>query len=272
MAINQKQKYKLEREDYIENLAFEKMSKLLKINKEFILPIQKDKTLRDALYTKTKITTKRTPDFAIVDGSEKYHNQVMFVEVNEPTGGLLTAYGIDKELEDAMRTAPLSNGMGGNVHTVLINKPNSGFDEKVISKLDKTYSRYSFNRSGKGTISVNTGLVFCMGDERHENITMPGDFHFNLSHGQFMPLVINTLYSLSGGKLHTRDALPNRNKVFSFEFCESYKHMGFVVFIGGDSAVNYNFVFVNDRFLRAKGNFVAKHMAALNKNKVELEC
>jgi hypothetical protein len=264
MVMNEKEKqqYKKNRELEIESIALKKAAKILGIDESLFVWLQQDNVARKALYNKVGITFSKTPDFAITNGSEKQANQLLLVEVNEPTGGLVRDYGVGAEIAQSMRTAPLSNGMDGNVNRVIINKPNTNFDKEVINKLKKTYQKYSFERSESYPISVNTGLIFCMGDDQNEATKLPGrnPFYFNLSHAQFMPLVINTVYELSGGKLNSRDAIPSRGKVLSFEFCDAYKFMGFVMLIGGDSTVNYNYLFVNKRFLRANSCFLAKKL------------
>lgn len=177
-------------------------------------------------------------------------------------GGLLRDLGIGDEISEAMKNVPLSNGMDGNVNRIIVNKPNTSFNEEIISKIKKTQERYSFNRSSNCPESINTGLIFCMGDTPNELNQLPegSPFHFNLSHGQFMPLVINSIFTLSGGKLNSKEAINSRKKVLKFEFCDDYKLLAFVMFIGGHSAENYDFMFVNTRFLRANSGFLSKKL------------
>lgn len=260
MTREEREKYKIQREHEIEAIALVKAARLLGIEESLFILVQQDNEARKALYDKVDITFGKTPDFAITDGSEKYANQLLLVEVNEPGGGLLRDYGIGDEIAESMKTAPLSNGMDGEVNRVLINKPDSNFDEEVINKLQKTYKKYSFKRSNDCPVSVNTGLIFCMGNEPNKLNELPDSspFHFNLSHGQFMPLIFKTIKELSDGNLNYKDVIQNCGKVLSFEFCDSYKYMGFVMFIGGHAAENQNYLFVNKRFLNAKSCALAK--------------
>ena len=265
MNKEEKEQYKNQRESDIEATARSKASKLLGIDFERFLPIQQDDVLRKETYDRVGITFGKTPDFAISDGSETEAGSLMLVEVNEPGGGLLRDYGIGNEIAEAMKNPVLSNGMDGNVRRVIFNKPDTNFDKEIINKIKKTQKKYSLKRSADCQGSVNTGLIFCMGDEPNKLNELPdgAPFQFNLSHGQFMALVNASISELSGGMLGIRQAIPSRGKVLSFDFCREYENMGFVLFIGGHSAVNYNYIFVNKRFLNEKSNFVADHLSKL---------
>ncbi|MHA7229493.1 hypothetical protein ACVT98_09755 [Vibrio campbellii] len=265
----EKNEYRKARELEIEKRAVKKASHLLGIPEEKFVWIQQETETRKAVYERVGITFTKTPDFAITDGTERHANQLLLVEANEPGGGLLRDLGVGNEINEAMKTAPLSNGMDGKVNRVIFNKPDTTFNEEVINKIKKTQQKYSFNRSSKCPESISTGLIFCMGDTQNELNKLPEDspFYFNLSHGQFMPLVINSIFALSGGKLNSKEAIGSRKKVLKFEFCDDYKLMGFVMFIGGDSAENYDFLFVNTRFLRANRGFLSKKLEKMTELK-----
>ncbi len=80
---------------------------------------------------------------------------------------------------------------------------------------------------------------------------------------QYSALVVKTIKALSGGKLGIEDAFPSRGKTLTFEFCDDYKYMGFVMFIGGGATENRNYMFINTSFIDAGENFVAKSLATL---------
>ncbi len=265
MTKEEKEQYKNQRESEIETIARTKASKLLGIDSDCFLCIQQDDLVRKETYDRVGITFGKTPDFAISDGSETVAGTLMLVEVNEPGGGLLRDYGIGNEIAEMMKNPVLSNGMDENVRRVVFNKPDTHFDEEIINKIKKTQKKYSLKRSSDCPESVNTGLIFCMGDEPNKLNELPDGtpFHFNLSHGQFMALVNASISELSGGVLGIRQAVLSRGKVLPFDFCKEYENMGFVLFIGGDSAVNCNYLFVNKRFLMERANFVAKHLSTL---------
>ncbi|OEE67084.1 hypothetical protein A1OO_15100 [Enterovibrio norvegicus FF-33] len=266
MTKEEKEQYKQQRESEIESIALTKASKILGIDPSFFLLIQQDKPVRASAYARVGITFGKTPDFAISDGSESEAGSLMLVEVNEPGGGLLRDYDIGQEIAEAMKPPVLSNGMDENVRRVIFNKPDTDFDKEIINKIKKTQKKYSFKRSAECPVSVNTGLIFCMGDEPNKLNELPdgAPFNFNLSHGQFIALVNASISELSGGRFVMRQAVQSIGKVLAFDFCKEYENMGFILFIGGHSAVNYNYLFVNNKLLNEQSNFVANHLSTLS--------
>ncbi|WP_139137885.1 hypothetical protein [Vibrio parahaemolyticus] len=180
MNKEEKEQYKNQRESEIEATALSKASKLLGIDLERFLPIQQDDMLRKETYDRVGITFGKTPDFAISDDSETEAGSLMLVEVNEPGGGLLRDYGIGNEIAEAMKNPVLSNGMDGNVRRVIFNKPDTNFDKEIINKIKKTQKKYSLKRSADCQESVNTGLIFCMGDEPNK-LNYPMEPHSSLT-------------------------------------------------------------------------------------------
>ncbi|WP_305459364.1 hypothetical protein [Photobacterium leiognathi] len=143
------EEYKLLREEEIEQLAKQKLIAQLSLSENQVIPVQQDKQVRDLLYSKLGITTKKTPDFAISDGTEKSPSDLMLVEISEPTGGSYQKHGISAQIAQSMGNAPLSNGMDGNVQRVLLNPPSINIDEEITNKIRKAYSKYSFHRCEK---------------------------------------------------------------------------------------------------------------------------
>lgn len=265
------EEYQNQRRIEVEQLAKEKFAKLINISSEQLIEVEADRNEKNRIYDQFELTTKKTPDFIAIDGSERSGNSLMFIEVNEPQGGLMKAYGIDEQLRNAMRNVPLSNGMDGNYSRVIINPPNSPINGEITNKVKNTYEKYSFNRTSASGPSLNTGLLYCMGDTRHETIEEQNNF-VSMSHTQFFTLIGEACLILSGRKKGFPELHSCKNKVFAIDFCDEFKFMGFVAFIGGGSAAGYNYIVANKRFLKAKANFVAKKLAKLATTRGRLEC
>jgi len=265
------EEYQIKRRIEVEQRARGKHSRLINIPPELLIEVESHKNEKNRVYEQFSITTKKTPDFIATDGSERCGNSLMFIEVNEPQGGLMKAYGIDEQLRNAAKNAPLSNGMDGNYSRVILNPPQSPINGEITNKIKNTYKKYSFNRCSGQEPSLNTGLLYCMGDSRHETIEQDNNL-VSMSHAQFFALLGEACLTLSGRKKGFPELHSCKKKVFAIDFCEEFKFMGFVAFIGGDSAIGYNYIVANKRFLRAKANFVAKKIAKLAGTKGKLEC
>lgn len=265
------EEYQIQRRIEVEKLAKEKFAKLISISPDLLIEVEADKNKKAQIYEQFELTTKKTPDFIAIDGTERSASSLMFLEVNEPQGGLMKAYGVDKLVERAMINAPLSDGMDGNYSRVIINPPSSPINREVTNKIKNTYKKYSFNRTAGIEPSLNTGLIYCMGDTQHEVIEKYSNF-ISMSHTQFFTLLGEACLTLSGRKKGFQELHSCKKKVFAIDFCDEYKFMGFVTFIGGHSAEGYNYIVANKRFLKAKANFVSKRLAKLSTTNGRLEC
>lgn len=204
---------------------------------------------------KFDLNTYYTPDLIITDNfSKALIEELMFIDINEPEGDMLKeeVIGIHQEIEKL--NTELKPGEAGSV---LLNKPNSSLSQWILSKLNKINDKYALNRDKKGNVSINTGLIFCMAEERDPKIHQNASF--NLSHLQMLILLSEALYALSEGRCNFHDIESNYlNQFVSFEFSEQYKNISFIFFIGNETAENQSYFIINDHFLRESNNIVAQ--------------
>lgn len=202
----------------------------------------------------SQLKSYHTPDYVISDDVNDSLEDILFVDVSGPKGGLLTKseIAIDKEI------ARIQSKMSvGQTRSVELSKQVKMLIEGVKSKLIKINKKYACNRDYKGSISPNNGIVYCMEEERvpeHHKNTM-----HNLGAFQLSITTLELLDLLSSGKCQFND-IENigLNRPVVFEFNELYKNISFIAFIGRETLENQSYIFVNREFLRCSNNIMAR--------------
>ena len=218
-----------------------------------------------SLQQMTQLESYHTPDYVISDNINDPLEDILFVDVSGPKGGLLTRTEIALDKEIARIQAKMSVGQ---TRSVELSKQVKPLIKGVKSKLIKINKKYAHNRDYNGSISSNNGIIYCMEEERvaeHHKNTM-----HNLGAFQLSITALELLDLLSNGKCQFND-IENigLNRPVVFDFNELYKNISFVAFVGRETLDNQSYIFVNSEFLRRSSNVLArtiKKMSCVNGN------
>lgn len=212
-----------------------------------------------SLQQMTQLESYHTPDYVISNHSNALLEDILFVDVSGPKGGLLTKteIALDKEISRVQ-----ANMSVGQTRSVELSKQVKPLIQGVKSKLIKINKKYAQNRDYNGSISSNNGIVYCMEGERvaeHHKNTMHDLGAFQLS-----ITVLELLDLLSNGKCQFNDIEQiGLNRPVVFEFNELYKNISFVAFVGRGTLDNQSYIFVNSDFLRNSNNALARSISKM---------
>ncbi|MCG9711283.1 hypothetical protein L1D29_00420 [Shewanella insulae] len=213
----------------------------------------------------SQLESYHTPDYVISDDVNDSLEDILFVDVSGPKGGLLTKTEIELDKEIARIQSKMSVGQ---TRSVELSKQVKPLIQGVKSKLIKINKKYACNRDYKGSISPNNGIVYCMEEGRvpeHHKNTM-----HNLGAFQLSITTLELLDLLSSGKCQFNDIEQlGLNRPVVFEFNELYKNISFIAFVGRETLENQSYIFVNSEFLRCSNNILAqaiKKMPYVNGN------
>lgn len=203
-----------------------------------------------ALKEHQKIKDHHTPDIVIGGHLNASLEDLFFLDVNSPRGGLLTetSIALDKEISSA-----LARSRSGEVVTVELTKQVKRMLNGVRSKLIGINKKYAKNRDKQGSISINTGIIYCLDSDG--NSPHPND----LDAYQLSITALELCHELSGGYCQFNDIETiGLNRVTQFNFAKNFENVGFVAFVGRGSLANQSYIYVNKRFLLSSKNIFAK--------------
>ncbi|PMM06965.1 hypothetical protein BCT61_14335 [Vibrio breoganii] len=214
----------------------------------------------NALKAMSTLDSYHTPDYVISDNLDDSLENLLFVDVSGPKGGLLTRteIAIDKEISKVK-----SNLKVGQTRSIELTKQVKPLINGVRSKLIKINKKYALNRDFKKSISENNGVVYCMEKEpvaeHHSNSSEDlGAFQLSLT-------VLELLDFLSDGKCQLSDIENSGlNRPVKFKFNEKFKNISFVCFIGRGTLSNQSYIFINSDFLDKTANSFTKSINKMN--------
>lgn len=209
-----------------------------------------------ALKPYQNVTGYHTPDIVIGDDLNASLEDLFFLDVSCPRGGLLTeaAIGLDSEIKNALKTTSV-----GEVSTLELSKQVKPLTKGVRSKLIKVDKKYAKDRDKSGSKSINTGILYSL------------DSDGNCLHGldldayQLNITALELCHELSGGHCQFTDiSSSGLNRVTQFRFVDKFNHIGFVAFVGRGTLANQSYIYVNKNFLLRSTNIVARAISRLS--------
>jgi len=201
-----------------------------------------------------------TPDYVISNNYNDPIEELLFVDVSGPKGGLLTKAGIeiDKEIESKISRLNI-----GDTCSIELSKQLKPLIQGVKSKLIKVNSKYANNRDLNKSQSKNTGIIYCMEAapvKEHHSISKN-----DLGSLQLSITVLELLDLLSDGKCQYSD-IENigLNKPVVFTFNKLYSNIAFIAFVGRGPLDNQSYIYVNKDFYNTSSNILASKLREMS--------
>lgn len=216
----------------------------LNVDVSYLYEPEFDETVRQILKIKN---FNKTPDFIL---SNDINNQVIkdmfFIEVNEITGGILNE-------DDVYQNIPIPTRIGtaDNPVRVLLNPSYSNVGNSTMNKVKKTYQKYSIEREN----SINLGIIFKIDKKINYNYTYE---NIDLTSSTLPIYVLDIAKELSNGSVGRSKVLGSAQQIIDFTFANTFKNLGFVLFLGDGASCGYSYCFINRRILHKKEHIITK--------------
>lgn len=214
-----------------------------------------------ALHQVADLENFHTPDYIISNNVDDTLEDLLFVDVSGPQGGLLRETGIEVDKEIKSKTSDMYTG---ETCSIILTKQHKKLLSGVKSKLIKINNKYANDRDKHGSHSSNTGLIYCL-DEIAELGLSPHDFSYDLASYQLSITTLEILDFLSEGRCQYTDIeFSGLNRPVVFSFSKKFPNISFVIFIGRRRLANRSYIFVNRDFFEQSRNVLADKLRTMS--------